>query len=119
MAKKIKIKFKVMARGGQANPGPPIGPALGQRGVNINEFVTRFNADTQNRMGDLIPTIVTVYEDKSFDLTYKTAPASELIKTLLKLKKGSGNPLTDKIGTITQAQLEEIAKQKLEDLNTT
>jgi len=118
MAKTIKVKFKVMARGGQANPGPPIGPTLGQHGVNINEFVTRFNADTQDRMGDLIPTIVTVYEDKSFDLVYKTAPASELIKNLLKLKKGSGNPLADKIGKITQAQLEEIAKQKLEDLNT-
>jgi large subunit ribosomal protein L11 len=117
MAKKVKVKFKVLARGGQANPGPPLGPTLGQHGVNINEFTTRFNEETKDRMGDLVPTIVTLYEDKSFDLLYKTAPASELIKTELKLQKGSDNPLANKIGKITQAQLQKIAEIKMPDLN--
>ena len=118
MPKKVHTKFKVQARGGQANPGPPIGPTLGQHGININEFVNRFNEETKDRMGDLVPTIVTVYEDKTFDLTYKTAPASEMIKQELKLKKGSDNPSQDQIGKITQAQLAKIAEQKLPDLNT-
>src|SRR5690606_9427181 len=114
--KKIKVKFKVLARGGQANPAPPLGPTLGQHGVNINEFTTRFNEETKDRMGELVPTVVTLYDDKSFDLAYKTAPASELIKQELKLKKGADKPGTEVIGKITQAQLATIAEKKMPDL---
>ncbi len=117
MAKKLKVKFKVLARGGQANPAPPLGPTLGQHGVNINEFTTRFNEETKDRMGEIVPTIVTLYDDKSFDLAYKTAPASELIKQELKLKKGADKPGTEVIGKITQAQLATIAEKKMPDLN--
>jgi len=119
MAKKVKVKFKVQARGGQANPGPPIGPTLGQHGININEFITRFNAETKDKMGELVPAVVTVYEDRSFDLTYKTAPASEMLKKAAKLEKGSGKPLQEKVGKVTKAQIREIAEKKLVDMNTT
>lgn len=117
MAKKIKVKFKLQARGGQANPGPPIGPTLGQHGVNIQQFVTRFNEDTKGRMGELIPCVCTVYDDKSFDLVYKVAPASELIKQVLKLEKGSAKPNSEKIGTIKRSQLKTIAEKKMSDMN--
>lgn len=119
MAKKVKVKFKVQARGGQANPGPPIGPTLGQHGVNINEFITRFNAETKDKMGELVPAVVTVYEDRSFELAYKTAPASEMLKKAAKVEKGSGKPLQEKIGKVTKAQIREIAEKKLVDMNTT
>jgi len=118
MAKKIKTKIKLQIAGGQANPAPPVGPALGQHGLNIAEFCKQFNDKTKDKMGDIIPVEITVYEDRSYDFILKTPPAAELIKKAAGIKKGSGKPLTEKIGTITKAQLEEIAKVKLPDLNT-
>lgn len=103
--------------GGQANPAPPVGPALGQHGLNIAEFCKSFNDKTKDKMGDIIPVEITVYEDRSYDFVLKTSPASELIKKAAGIKKGSGKPLTEKIGSITKAQLEEIAKTKMPDLN--
>lgn len=118
MAKKIKTKIKLQIAGGQANPAPPVGPALGQHGLNIAEFCKQFNDKTKDKMGDIIPVEITVYEDRSYDFILKTPPAAELIKKAAGIKKGSGKPLTEKIGSINQAQLEEIAKIKLPDLNT-
>lgn len=119
MAKKIKVKFKIMAIGGQANPAPPIGPTLGQHGININEFITRFNTETRDRMGEVVPVIVTAYEDRTFDLLYKTAPASALLMKAAGVSKGSAKPLQEKIGKITMAQVREIAEMKMPDMNTT
>lgn len=120
MAKKIKAKFKILARGGQANPAPPIGPTLGQHGVNINEFVTRFNEATRgDRMGEVVPTIVTVYEDRSFDLLFKTPPASALLMKAAGIAKGSAKPLQEKVGKVSKTQIREIAEIKMPDLNTT
>jgi large subunit ribosomal protein L11 len=118
MAKKIKTKIKLQIAGGQANPAPPVGPALGQHGLNIAEFCKQFNDKTKDKMGDIIPVEITVYEDRSYDFILKTPPAAELIKKAAGIKKGSGKPLTEKIGSISKAQLEEIAKVKLPDLNT-
>jgi large subunit ribosomal protein L11 len=117
MAKKIKTKIKLQIAGGQANPAPPVGPALGQHGLNIAEFCKDFNDKTKDKMGDIIPVEITVYEDRSYDFILKTPPASELIKKLAGIKKGSGKPLTEKVGSLTTAQLEEIAKTKLPDLS--
>lgn len=117
MAKKIKTKIKLQIAGGQANPAPPVGPALGQHGLNIAEFCKSFNDKTKDKMGDIIPVEITVYEDRSYDFILKTPPAAELLKKAAGIKKGSGKPLTEKVGKITQAQLEEIAKVKLPDLN--
>jgi large subunit ribosomal protein L11 len=117
MAKKIKTKIKLQIAGGQANPAPPVGPALGQHGLNIAEFCKSFNDKTKDKMGDVIPVEITVYEDRSYDFILKTSPASELIKKAAGIKKGSGKPLTEKVGSITKAQLEEIAKNKMPDLN--
>jgi len=117
MAKKIKTKIKLQIVGGQANPAPPVGPALGQHGVNISEFCKQFNDKTKDRMGDITPVEITVYEDRSFDFILKTPPAAELIKKAAKIAKGSGKPLTEKVGFISQAQLGEIAKIKMPDLN--
>lgn len=118
MAKKVVKTIKVMATGGAATPAPPLGPALGQAGINIQQFVQQFNAATQDRRGEVVPAVINVYEDRSFDFTLRIAPASELIKKAAKIEKGSGKPLTEKIGKITQAQLREIAEKKLPDLNT-
>lgn len=118
MAKKIKAVIKVQAIGGAATPAPPLGPVLGQQGVNIQQFVQEFNAATQDRRGELVPAVLTIYEDRSFTFILKTAPASEMIKKMLKLEKGSGKPLTEKVGKLTRAQLREIAEKKLPDLNT-
>jgi len=117
MAKKIKTKIKLQISGGQANPAPPVGPALGQHGLNIAAFCKEFNERTKDKMGDIIPVEITVYEDRSFDFILKTPPAAELIKKAAGIKKGSGKPLLEKVGSITQKQLEEIAKTKMPDLN--
>lgn len=117
MAKKISTKIKLQIPGGQANPAPPVGPALGQHGLNIAEFCKQFNDKTKDKMGDLIPVEITVYEDRSYDFILKTPPASELIKKAAGIKKGSGKPLSEKIGTITDKQLEEIAEIKMPDLS--
>lgn len=118
MAKKILTKIKLQIPAGQANPAPPVGPALGQHGLNIQEFCTQFNEKSKDKMGDIIPVEITVYEDRSFIFLMKTPPAAELIKKAAKIKKGSGKPLAEKIGSITDAQLQEIAEIKLPDLNT-
>jgi len=117
MAKKIIGFIKLQLPAGVATPAPPVGPALGQKGVNIMEFCKTFNARTQDRKGDIIPVVITVYQDKSFTFIMKTSPASVLIRKALKLEKGSPEPNVKKVGTITQEQLEEIAKKKMEDLN--
>lgn len=117
MPKKIKTKIKLQIVGGQANPAPPIGPALGQHGLNIAEFCKKFNDATHDKMGEVVPVEITVYEDRTYDFIMKTAPAAELIKKAAGIKKGSGKPLTDKVGSITTAQLRNIAEKKLSDLN--
>jgi len=117
MAKKILTKIKLQIPAGQANPAPPVGPALGQHGLNIQEFCTKFNDASKDKMGDIIPVEITVYEDRTYDFIMKTTPAAELIKKAAKIKKGSGKPLTEKIGSITDAQLKEIAEIKMDDLN--
>jgi large subunit ribosomal protein L11 len=118
MAKKLKTQVKLQIPGGAATPAPPVGPALGQHGLPIGDFVSKFNAATQDRRGEIVPVIINVYEDRTFDFITKTAPASDMIKKAAKIEKGSGNPLTTKVGSITQAQLREIAQKKLPDLNT-
>ncbi len=119
MAKKVKKVIKVQAKGGQANPAPPLGPALGQAGVDINGFCTQFNAATKDRMGQVVPVQITVYEDRTFTFITKQAPAASLIMERAKIQKGSGEPNRNKVGTITKAQLQEIATIKMPDLNTT
>ncbi|MBB5322312.1 50S ribosomal protein L11 [Marinobacter oulmenensis] len=117
MAKKIEAYIKLQVAAGQANPSPPVGPALGQRGVNIMEFCKAFNAQTQGMEPGLpIPTVITVYSDRSFTFITKTPPAPVLLKKAAGIKSGSGRPNTDKVGTVTRAQLEEIAKTKEPDL---
>ena len=117
MAKKIKTIIKLQVKAGQANPAPPIGPALGQHGLNIQDFCTQFNEKTKDKMGDVIPAEITVYEDRTFDFILKTPPAGELIKKAIGLKKGAGNPLTEKVGTISREKIREIAEIKMPDLN--
>ena len=117
MAKKVVGSIKLQIPAGAANPSPPVGPALGQRGVNIMEFCKAFNAQTQSETGTVIPVVITVYEDRSFTFITKTPPAAVLIRQALKINKGSGEPNRVKVGTITQDQLREIAARKLDDLN--
>lgn len=117
MAKKIIGNVKLQVTGGQANPSPPIGPALGQHGVNIAEFCKQFNAKTQDQLGTVIPVVITIYADRSFSFITKTPPASVLLKQAAKIAKGSGEPNREKVGEVTKKQVEEIAKLKLEDLN--
>lgn len=119
MAKKVVGKIKLQIEAGKANPSPPVGPALGQHGVNIMEFCKQFNAKTQEQAGYIIPVVIDVYEDRSFSFITKSPPAAVLIKKALNLSKGSAVPNKTKVGEITQAQLEEIAKTKMEDLNAT
>ena len=115
MSETITIKLQIPA--GKANPAPPVGPALGQHGINIQEFCTQFNEKTKDKMGDVIPVEITVNEDRSFSFIMKTPPAAELLKKAAGVKKGAGNPLTDKVGKVTKAQVKEIAEIKMEDLN--
>jgi large subunit ribosomal protein L11 len=118
VAKKITGYIKLQVPAGAANPSPPIGPALGQRGVNIMEFCKAFNAQTQDKKGYVIPVVITVYADRSFTFITKVSPVPELIKKAIGLEKGSGEPNRKKVGKITQKQIEDIAKMKLPDLNT-
>jgi len=118
MAKKIQSFIKLQIPAGKANPAPPVGPALGQHGVNIMEFCKAFNSKTQEQMGKIIPVVITVYVDRSFSFITKTPPAPSLILEACKIKKGSGEPNKEKVGSISQSQLEEIAKIKFPDLNT-
>ncbi|SFV57482.1 LSU ribosomal protein L11p (L12e) [hydrothermal vent metagenome] len=118
MAKKIADRFKMMIPAGSANPSPPVGPALGQRGVNIMEFCKAFNEKTKDKMGFKIPVVVTVYSDRSFTFETKQPPASDLIMKAAGIKKGTDNPITTKVGSITKAKLDEIIEQKISDLNT-
>jgi large subunit ribosomal protein L11 len=117
MAKKIQKQIKVQAIGGKATPAPPLGPVLGQAGINIGEFVNQFNAATQERMGEVVPTVITIYEDKSFSLEYKEAPMSAMVLKELGIKSGSGENLKKKVGTLTQDQVRKIAEAKMPDLN--
>ena len=117
MAKPIKTIIKLQIPAGQANPAPPIGPALGQHGINIQDFCTKYNNATKEKGGDIIPVEITVYEDRSFDFKLKTPPAAELIKKAAGIQKGSGKPHLDKVGKISRAQLKEIAEKKRPDLN--
>ena len=117
MAKKIIGFIKLQIPAGQANPAPPVGPALGQHGVNIMEFCKAFNAKTQDQSGDLIPVEITVYADRSFTFITKTPPASSLILKKINLEKGSGEPNKEKVGEIKRSQIKEIAELKMEDLN--
>ena len=117
MAKEITAKIKLQVPAGKANPAPPVGPALGQHGVNIMEFCKQFNAKTQKMGETIIPVIITVYADRSFTFITKTPPAAELLKKAAGIIKGSGVPNKDKVGKVTRAQIKEIAQQKLPDLN--
>ena len=117
MAKKVLTQIKLQVPGGAANPAPPVGPALGQHGVNIMEFCKAFNAQTQNENGTIIPVVITVFEDRSFTFITKTPPAAVLIKQAIGIEKGSGEPNRTKVGTISRAQVREIAERKMADLN--
>ena len=118
MAKKVKAILKLNLPAGSANPAPPVGPALGQHGVNIMEFITQYNAKTAEMRGQIVPALVTIYEDRSFKFELKTPPVSALIKQVLNLKLGSSEPNKKKVGEITTAQIKEIAEKKLADMNT-
>jgi large subunit ribosomal protein L11 len=117
MAKQVVTTVKVQIPGGQATPAPPVGTALGPHGVNIGKFVQEFNARTAEFKGMIVPALITVYNDRSFEFILKSPPASVLLKEAAKVAKGAGNPKTEKIGTVTKAQLAEIAKRKMADLN--
>ena len=117
MAKQVINKIKVQAEGGKATPAPPLGPVLGQAGINIGDFVNQFNEQTRDRMGEIVPTVITIYEDRSFDFVCKTTPASRLILKAIGKPKGSGKNLVSKCGDITKAQIREIAEAKMEDLS--
>jgi len=117
MAKKVMTQIKLQVAAGQANPSPPIGPALGQHGVNIMEFCKAFNAKTANEEGMIIPVVITVYQDRSFTFITKTPPAAVLLKKAAQIAKGAGDPKREKVGQVTRQQIEEIANMKMVDLN--
>jgi large subunit ribosomal protein L11 len=117
VAKEVKNVVKLQIPGGKATPAPPIGPALGQAGVNIQQFCQQFNDRTKDKTGNIIPVIITVYDDRTFSFITKTPPASDLLKKACKIEKGAGNPKTETVATITWDQLREIAEQKMPDLN--
>lgn len=118
MAKKIKVVVKIQASAGKATPAPPIGPALGQHGVNIGQFVSQFNEQTKNMGDTIIPAVITVYEDRTFDFKLKTPPAADLLRKAAGIEKGSGVPNKEKVGKVTRAQIRDIAEKKMPDLNT-
>jgi large subunit ribosomal protein L11 len=117
MAKAIKTVIKLQIPAGKANPAPPVGPALGQHGLNIQDFCSKFNEASKERMGDVVPVEITVYEDRTFAFVLKTSPASDLLKKAAGVEKGASNPLKDKVGTVTRTQVREIAEKKMADLN--
>jgi len=117
VAKKVKAIIKLQIQAGKATPAPPVGPALGQHGVNIMGFVKDYNARTAQQMGNIVPAELTVFEDSSFTFVLKTPPAADLLRKAAKIEKGSGNPLAEKVGTVTSAQVQEIAQAKMQDLN--
>jgi large subunit ribosomal protein L11 len=117
MAKQVETYVKLQVKGGQANPAPPIGPALGSKGLNIMEFCKRFNAQTQDKMGQVLPVVISVYKDKTFDFIIKTPPAAVLLLDAAKLKKGSPEPNRNKVGSVTWDQVKTIAETKMPDLN--
>lgn len=117
MAKKVEKKLKMQIKGGQANPAPPIGPALGQAGINIGDFVNRFNEATREQMGEVVSVVISVFDDRSFDFVIKTPPVSAMIKKALNLKSGSGRNRVKKVGNLTEDQLRQIATDKMPDLN--
>lgn len=117
MAKEVKTIIKLQIPAGKANPAPPIGPALGQHGLNIQDFCSKFNDATKEMAGDIIPVEISVYEDRTFDFKLKTPPASDLLKKAAGLQKGSGDPLKSKVGKVTKEQIRQIAEKKMVDLN--
>jgi large subunit ribosomal protein L11 len=117
MAKQVTAQIKVQAPGGKATPAPPIGPALGQHGINIGQFVSQFNERTKQFNGMVVPAVITVYADRTFDFIIKSPPASVLLKEAANVAKGAGNPLKDKVGKVTKAQVKKIAETKMSDLN--
>ena len=117
MSKEIKTIIKLQISAGQANPAPPVGPALGQHGLNIQDFCSKFNEATKDKMGNIIPVEITIYTDRTFDFKLKTPPASDLLKKAAGIEKGSGVPQKDKVGKVTKKQIREIAELKMEDLN--
>jgi len=119
MAKPVKTIVKLQIRAGQANPAPPIGPALGQHGLDIQQFCSQFNEATKDKGGDIIPVEIAIYEDRSFDFKLKTSPASDLLKKAAGIEKGSGEPHKEKVGKVTREQIKQIAEKKMPDLNAT
>lgn len=117
MAKKVKTQIKLNLPAGEATPAPPVGPALGQHGIPIMDFIKQYNAKTADQKGNIIPAVITVYEDRSFDFVTKLPPVSDMIKKIIKLDKGSGAPNKEKVGKLTDAQITEIAEKKMADLN--
>ena len=117
MAKAIKTIVKLQIKAGQANPAPPVGPALGQHGLNIQDFCLKFNEATKDKGGDVIPVEITIFEDRSFDFVLKTPPAAELLKKAAKIEKGAADPLKQEVGTVTEEQVRQIAELKMQDLN--
>ncbi len=118
MPKPVKTIIKLQISAGKATPAPPVGPALGQHGLNIQEFCNKFNEATKEKMGDTVPTEITVYEDRTYEFKLKTPPTSELLRKAAGIAKGSGKPLQEKVGKVTKAQVRTIAEKKLQDLNT-
>jgi large subunit ribosomal protein L11 len=119
MAKKIKTLIKIQVVGGKATPAPPLGPALGQHGINIAEFCLKINAATQDRLGEVVPAVITLYEDRTYTFILKTPPVSELLKKAAKIEKGAAKPNVEKVGKVTMDQVREIAEKKMPDLNCT
>ncbi len=117
MAKEIKIKIKLQIQAAKATPAPPVGTALGPHGINLGDFVSRFNSGTADRLGEIVPVEVTIFTDRSFEMVFKTAPASDMLRKAAGVEKGSGKPLQSKVGTVSDSQLTEIAEKKMEDLN--